>query len=104
MSLDKNEKRLIEKLTEALILLNADRKDIETILHAKKIDRNFLGKAGKLFDETEACDVCGHAFHTWRRILDDETVLSFIDDWINWKKKNPTHTKGARVVKMKKRS
>lgn len=104
MALDKNEKRLIEKLVEALVLLQADRNDIETILHTKKIDDEFLIKAGKIFDQTEACDVCRHAFHSWRNILDDETIFSFIDDWIKWKKENRINTPQARVVKMKKRS
>lgn len=103
MALDTNEKRLVEKLVEALALLQADRKDIETILHTKRIDEEFLTKAGKIFDQTEACDVCRHAFHSWRNILDDETILSFIDDWIKWKKQNRINTPKARVVKMKKK-
>ena len=103
MALDKNEKRLIEKLVEALRLLHADEQDIQSIAGAKKIDERFLAKAGQIFDQTEACDVCGHAFHSWRKILDDETVLSFIDDWIKWKKQNPDSRAKARIVKMKKR-
>ena len=88
MALDQNEKRLIEKLTSALNLLNASEKDLQMISSAKKIDANFLEKAGNIFDNTDACNVCRHAFHSWRNTLDDETVLSFIDDWINWKTQN----------------
>ena len=88
MSLDQNEKKLIENLTVALNLLNASEEDRQMISGAEKIDANFLQKAGKIFDNTEACTVCRHAFHSWRNTLDDETVLSFLDDWINWKTKN----------------
>lgn len=88
MTLDQNEKRLIEKLTSALNLLNASEKDVRMISGTKKIDANFLEKAGNIFDNTDACNVCRHAFHSWRNTLDDETVLSFIDDWINWKTQN----------------
>ena len=100
--LDKNENRLIQKLTEALTLLHADEDDIKTIQNAGKIDDAFLVKAGRIFEETEACDVCRHAFHSWRNTLDDETVLSFIDDWIKWKKQNKDTS--ARIIKMRKRS
>jgi hypothetical protein len=85
MALDQNEKKLIKHLVSALNLLNASAGDIKTISSAKKIDANFLEKAGNIFDSTEACTVCRHAFHSWRKTLDDETVLSFIEDWINWK-------------------
>ena len=88
MALDQNEKKLIEKLTTALNLLNTGEEDLQMISGAKKIDANFLKKAGNIFDNTEACTVCRHAFHSWRNTLDDETVLSFIDDWINWKTQN----------------
>ena len=88
MTLDQNEKRLIEKLTSALNLLNASKKDVQMISSAKKIDASFLEKAGNIFDKTDACNVCRHAFHSWRNTLDDETVLSFIDDWIKWKTQN----------------
>ncbi|HEU4860978.1 MAG TPA: hypothetical protein VFT15_14125 [Chitinophagaceae bacterium] len=88
MALDQNEKKLIEKLTSALNLLDASEKDLRMISSAKKIDANFLKKAGNIFDNTDACNVCRHAFHSWRNTLDDETVLSFIDDWINWKTQN----------------
>ena len=88
MALDQNEKRLIEKLSIALKLLSASKEDIQAISGAKKIDDNFLEKAGSIFNNTEACNVCSHAFHSWRNTLDDETVLSFIDDWINWKTQN----------------
>ena len=88
MALDQNEKKLIEKLASALTLLNASQEDQQVISRAKKIDANFLKKARNIFDNTEACSVCSHAFHSWRKTLDDETVLSFIDDWINWKTKN----------------
>lgn len=88
MTLDQNEKRLIQKLTSALNLLNASEKDVRMISGTKKIDANFLEKAGNIFDSTDACNVCRHAFHSWRNTLDDETVLSFIDDWINWKTQN----------------
>ena len=88
MALDQNEKRLIEKLTAALNLLNVNEKDRQVISGAKKIDASFLEKARSIFDNTEACSVCSHAFHTWRKTMDDETVLSFIEDWINWKKQN----------------
>ena len=103
MTLDKNEKLLTEKLVEALTLMQADKQDIRTIAETKKIDEDFLSKAGQIFDNTEACDVCRHAFHSWRKILDDETILSFIDDWIKWKKQNPDSNSKARIVKMKKR-
>ena len=103
MALDKNEKRLVEKLVEALTLIQADKEDIATISGTKNIDEDFLAKAGQIFDETEACDVCGHAFHSWRKILDDETILSFIEDWINWKKQNIELNPTARIVKMKKK-
>lgn len=88
MALDQNEKKLIEKLTAALKLLGASEEDHYVISSAKKIDVDFLKKAGNIFDNTEACNVCLHAFHSWRNTLDDETVLSFIDDWINWKKQS----------------
>lgn len=104
MALDKNEKKLIEKLVEALSLLKADEQDIRTIAETKKIDESFLIKAGQIFEETEACDVCRHAFHSWRNVLDDETILSFIDDWIKWKKKNKDLKPQARIVKMRKKA
>jgi hypothetical protein len=89
MTLDQNEKRLIEKLRSALNLLNASDEDLRVLSDTKKIDANFLKKAGQIFDNTEACNVCRHAFHSWRNTLDDETVLSFIDDWIKWKTQHP---------------
>ena len=88
MALDQNEKKLIEKLEVALKLLNASKKDLQMISGTKKVDAHFLEKAAGIFDNTEACTVCRHAFHSWRNTLDDETVLSFIDDWINWKTQN----------------
>ena len=88
MALDQNEKKLIESLTSALTLLNVSDKDVQMISDTKKIDANFLEKAAHIFDNTEACAVCRHAFHSWRNTLDDETVISFIDDWINWKTQN----------------
>ena len=103
MALDKNEKRLVEKLVEALTLIQADKHDIGIISETKKIDEDFLAKANQIFNETEACDVCRHAFHSWRNTLDDETILSFIDDWINWKKQNIDLNPKARIVKMRKR-
>ncbi|HEX6847462.1 MAG TPA: hypothetical protein VF144_10805 [Chitinophagaceae bacterium] len=103
MALDQNEKRFIEKLVEALKLLDADKKDIKKIAETTRIDEDFLAEAGNIFNETEACDVCGHAFHSWRRTLDDETVLSFIEDWIQWKRQNKDPGPQARVVKMRKR-
>ena len=93
MALDQNEEKLIEKLVEALNLLRADKQDILTIAETKTIDEDFLARAGKIFDNTEACDVCRHAFHSWRNIL---------DDWIRWKKENKDSK--ARVVKMRKKS
>ncbi|HET6768440.1 MAG TPA: hypothetical protein VFH08_13610, partial [Chitinophagaceae bacterium] len=63
-------------------------KDRQMISGTKKVDANFLEKVTNVFDNTEACTICRHAFHSWRSILDDETVLSFIDDWINRKKQN----------------
>ena len=104
MALDNNEKKLIEKLVEALTLLQADKQDIRTISETQIIDEDFLANAGKIFEETEACDVCSHAFHSWRKTLDDETILHFIDDWIKWKKENDGSNSKAKVVKMKKRS
>ena len=89
MALDQNEEKFIEKLVSALKLLNPNKEDLRMISNAKKIDEEFLNKTSKIFDNTEACNVCRHAFHSWRKTLDDETVLSFIDDWINWKKQNP---------------
>jgi len=103
MALDNNEKRLIEKLVEALTLLQADKQDIRTISETKIINEDFLASAGKIFEETEACDVCSHAFHSWRKTLDDETILHFIDDWIKWKKENGDSNSQARIIKMKKR-
>ena len=103
MALDKNEKRLVEKLVEALTLIQADKHEIGIISATKKIDEDFLSKANQVFNETEACDVCRHAFHSWRNTLDDETILSFIDDWINWKKQNIDLNPKARIVKMRKR-
>src|SRR6188474_1734449 len=97
MALDKNEKRLVEKLVEALTLVQADKHDIRIIAETKKIDEDFLAKANQIFNETEACDVCRHAFHSWRNTLDDETILSFIDDWINWKKQNIDLNPKARI-------
>ena len=88
MALDQNEKKLIEKLVSALSLLSVSEKDLRMISSTKEIDANFLEKAASIFDNTEACTVCRHAFHSWRNTLDDETVLSFIDDWINWKTQN----------------
>jgi|SRR6187399_3470160 len=103
MALDQNEIKLIEKLTEVLELLDASKEDIRSIMGSEKIDDNFLKRAAEFFDNTEACNVCGHAFHSWRNTVDDETVLSFIDDWINWKKQNRNSNGQARVIKMKKR-
>ncbi len=103
MTLDQNEKKLIQKLVTALSLLDVSDEDIKTISSAKKIDRDFIKKARKIFDKTEACDVCGHAFHSWRHTVDDETVFSFIDDWINWKRKNKGTGSSGRVVKMKRK-
>lgn len=103
MTLDQNEKRLIEKLVEVLELLDANKKDIESIMGSQKVDADFLKTASQVFDNTEACSVCSHAFHSWRKSVDDETVLSFIDDWIKWKKQNRTSTSQGRVVKMRKR-
>lgn len=102
--MDVNEKKLVEKLVEALTLMQADKKDIRTISETKKVDDNFLEKAGQIFEGTEACDVCRHAFHSWRSTLDDETIFSFIDDWISWKRNNENGNPTARVVKMPKRS
>ena len=104
MPLDKTEKQLKEKLVEALTLLHADKKDIRMISEANAIDEEFFSKAGQIFEKTEACDVCRHAFHSWRNTLDDETILRFIDDWINWKKQNNGSDSEARIVKMRKRS
>ena len=104
MALDNNEKRLVEKLVEALTLLQANKEDIHTIARTQKIDEEFLILAGKIFEETEACDVCSHAFHSWRKTLDDDTILHFIGDWIKWKKENYDANSMAKVVKMKKRS
>jgi ribonucleotide reductase beta subunit family protein with ferritin-like domain len=104
MTLDQNEKKLIEKLVEVLELLDASKKDIQAITGSRKVDANFLKKAAEFFDNTEACNVCSHAFHSWRKTVDDETVLSFIEDWINWKKQNSDPKSPARVIKMKKRS
>ena len=89
MALDQNEKKFIEKLTAVLKLVNASEKDIKTISGTKKIDENFLKNAGNIFEKTEACSVCRNAFFTWRNSLDDETVLSFIDEWISWKTQRP---------------
>ena len=88
MTLDQNEKRLIEKLSSVLKLLNASKQDLKVISDAQKIDADFMRNAGKIFDKTEACSVCRHAFYSWRNTMDDETVISFIDDWINWKTQN----------------
>ena len=88
MALDQNEKKLIGKLAAVLNLVNASEEDLKMISTAKKIDANFLEKAANIVDNSEACTVCRHAFHSWRNTLDDETVLSFIDDWINWKTRN----------------
>ena len=101
MALDQNEKIFIEKLVAALRLLDAGEEDLQTIMNVKKIDKNFLKKASKIFNGTEACDVCRHAFYSWRHTVDDETIFSFIDDWIAWKEGNNTKPQ-ARVVKMKK--
>ena len=91
MALDKNEEKLIEKLASAADLLNVSKEDRQMIRSAKKIDDEFMHQTSKIFNNTEACNVCRNAFYSWRKTLDDETVLSFIDDWINWKKQNP-HT------------
>ena len=104
MALDQNEKKLIEKLVEVLELLDASKQDIQSIMESKNVDADFLKRAAKIFDNTEACNVCSHAFHSWRHRVDDETVLSFIDDWINWKKQNKGSASQAPVIKMKKRS
>ena len=103
MALDINEKKLIERLVEALSLLEADKQDILTIAETENINDDFLTKAGQIFENTEACDVCRHAFHSWRNVLDDETILSFIDDWIKWKKENKDSKPKARIVKMRKK-
>ena len=90
MRLDENEKLLIEKIVAALRLVEASEVDIHEVSIAKQVDATFLNKAGKFFENTDACDVCRHAFYGWRHTLDDETVFSFLDDWINWKKLNTT--------------
>ena len=102
MALDQNEKKLIEKLVEVLTLLHADKKDIKKISSATRIDEDFLTEAGNIVNETEACDVCSHAFHSWRKTSTDDTSLSFIDDWIKWKRQNKDLGPKARVIKMKK--
>jgi len=102
MALDQNEKKLIEKLVEVLTLLDADKKDIKKISSATRIDEDFLTEAANIVNETEACDVCSHAFHSWRKASTDETILSFIDDWIKWKRQNKDRGPKARVIKMKK--
>ncbi len=102
--MDINEKKLVGKLVEALTLMQAGKEDIRTILETKNVDDEFLEKAGQIFEGTEACDVCRHAFHSWRKTLDDETVFSFIDDWISWKRNNENGNPTAKVVKMRKRS
>ena len=104
MALDQNEKKLVEKLVEVLELLDASEEDIQSIIGSEKIDEDFLKKAAKFFDNTEACNVCSHAFHSWRNTVNDETVLSFLDDWINWKKENKGSASQARIVQMRKRS
>ena len=104
MALDQNEKKLVEKLVEVLELLDASEEDIQSIIGSEKIDEDFLKKAAKFFDNTEACSVCSHAFHSWRNTVNDETVLSFLDDWINWKKENKGSALQARIVQMRKRS
>ena len=88
MESDQSENILIEKSAVVLDLVNADKKDKQVILNAKKIDADFLKKANAIFDSTEPFTICSHAFYTWRNTVDDETVISFIDDWINWKKQN----------------
>lgn len=103
MALDKNEKKLVEKLVTVLELLDASKQDIQLIKESQKVDENFLTMAGQLFDNTDACTVCSHAFHSWRKTLDDETVLHFIDDWISWKKDHRGSGSQAPVIKMKKR-
>ena len=104
MALDQNEKKLVEKLVEVLELLDASEEDIQSIIGSEKIDEDFLKKAAKFFDNTEACSVCSHAFHSWRNTVNDETVLSFLDDWINWKKQNNGSYSQARIIQMRKRS
>jgi len=104
MALDQNEKKLVEKLVEVLELLDASEEDIQSIIGSEKIDEDFLKKAAKFFDNTEACSVCSHAFHSWRNTVNDETVLSFLDDWINWKKENKGSASQARIVQMRKSS
>ena len=89
MALDQNERKLVEKLSSAMNLINASAEDQQLISGTKEVDANFFKKAGAIFDSTEACTVCRHAFHSWRNTLDDETVLRFIDDWIDWKTQNP---------------
>lgn len=103
MALDKNEKRFVEKLVEVLELLKASDEDIQFIKTAEKIDDKFLKIARQLFDKTEACNVCSHAFHSWRNTVDDETLFHFIDDWIKWKRENINSSSQAPVIKMKKR-
>jgi hypothetical protein len=103
MALDTNEQKLIDKLVEALTLLRADSKDIEMVSKATKVDDDFLAETGKIFDGTDACDVCRHAFHSWRNTLDDDTVISFIDDWVKWKGANAGSEGEAPVIQMKKR-
>ena len=49
MALDQNEKKLIQKLVTALSLLDVSDEDIKTISSAKKIDRDFIKKARKIF-------------------------------------------------------
>ena len=103
MALDQNEKKLIANVVTVLELLNASEKDIESIKTSEKVDDDFLDRAAQLFEHTEACTVCSHAFHSWRKNLDDETALHFIEDWINWKKENLGSGSQAPIVKMKKR-
>jgi hypothetical protein len=104
MALDQNEIKLLDKLGEVLELLDASEEDVKLILNSEKIDDDFLRRAAKFFDDTEACSVCSHAFHSWRNTVDDETVLSFLDDWISWKKQNKGSASQARVIKMRKKS
>jgi hypothetical protein len=104
MALDQNEKKLVGKLVEVLELLNASQEDIQSIIGSEKVDEDFLKRAAQFFDNTEACSVCSHAFHSWRNTVNDETVLSFLDDWINWKKQNNGSDSEARIIQMRKRS
>jgi len=59
----------------------------------------FFKKISKFFDNTRHTTFAITPFIVGANTVDDETVLSFLDDWINWKKQNKGPLHGVVLLK-----